>query len=180
MRGKQTAAAGERCLDVIIDTGGAGHFGESRDRRRAQAADNADRRALDLGFDLARLLGAHDLDRHLERKFHVSDLGLERGAVSVRAGLGEVVHALDAGREQSRVVQRLVDFGARRLHHDRSGYFHCWLNSAFRICRSGAQRYKHILDVLIAILTVLAQGLTDNMFQLARHCLFFMNERRRI
>src|SRR5271169_43689 len=120
--------AGERGFDLVIDLGphlgSLPGVGEPGQRCRGEPADNAKRRALDLGRDLARLLSARDFDGHLEAEFHVGHFGLEHRRIMIGRGFLQIAHTLDAGRQHARVAQRLVDFGARHLHGQLTGKFH--------------------------------------------------------
>src|ERR1700751_2486348 len=60
--------AGPRRFDVGVDGRAAAHFAEPGQRRRGEPPDDAEWGAFDLGFDFARLIGAHHLHRDFEGK----------------------------------------------------------------------------------------------------------------
>ena len=117
--------AGQRRLDRVVRSWSRRRlFVSAVSERRGQPPDDAERRAFDLGLDLARRLDARQLDRHLELEFHVGDLGLEHRRVVVGSDLVKIVHAVDAGGEEARIAQGGKHRLARRLDDDVTGKFH--------------------------------------------------------
>src|SRR5207245_7716177 len=72
----------------------------------------------DLGLDLARRIRPHHLDRDVELEFEVRDLGVQYRGVMVAVDFVQVLHALDAGREEACIAQLCEHRRARRLEVD--------------------------------------------------------------
>ena len=115
----------QRSVDGIVDPGFVANLGQRGRRCCGHAADDAERRALDRSLDLARRVRARHRDRDFEGKFHIGDLGLEQRGILVGASLGKVAHPVNAGREEPRIADLLVDRRARRLHGHFTGELHC-------------------------------------------------------
>src|SRR5262249_51930137 len=59
-----------------------------------------------------------------EPEFEVRDLGFEHGGIMVGVDFVELLHALDAGRKETRVAHLGVDRVARGRNRDIAGEFH--------------------------------------------------------
>ena len=116
--------AGQRGVDLIAHLGSPIFVREPRRRARGEPPDDAERRAFDLGLDLARRLHPHHLDRDVELELEVRDLGLQHRGVMVRIDLVELLHALDAGGKEARVAHFREHLLACRVDHDLAGEFH--------------------------------------------------------
>jgi len=68
-------------------------------------ADNAVGRAFDLRLNLRRRGASRHLDRYIEPEFEISDPGFQHRPVAVRLDLGKVLHAVDAGGEETRIPE---------------------------------------------------------------------------
>ncbi len=107
-----------------MDRGVVAGLGQGRGRCRGEPADDAERRAFELGLDARRRLVARHLDRDVEAEGHVGERGLEAGAVVGRILLGEVAHAVDARHEEAGVAHGVEHRLARRPHRDVAGEVH--------------------------------------------------------
>src|SRR5258708_2635565 len=101
--------AGQRYLDRIADAGLTAEILKRGRRRGTQAADDADRRAFDPGFDQVRPLHPQDLDGDFEPEAQIRDLGLERRRVMGPVDLGEIADTVDAPGEGPRVLHFVED-----------------------------------------------------------------------
>src|SRR5262249_46970546 len=90
-------------------------------RAGGEPPDDAERRSLDLGLDLARRIRPRHLDRDVELEFEVGDLGVQYRGVMIAIAFVQFLHALDAGREEARVAQRGARRRARRREVDVAG-----------------------------------------------------------
>src|SRR5262249_8846681 len=96
--------AGKRRVDLVADPGRAVILGQPGQRTRGEPPDDADRRALDLGFDLTRRIDARDLDHDIEPELEIRDPGVEHRRVMVTVDLTQILHAFDAGGEEARIA----------------------------------------------------------------------------
>jgi len=92
----------------------------------------SERRSLDLGLDLARRIRPRHLDRDVELEFEVRDLGVQDRGVMVAVDFVQVLHALDAGREEARIAQLGEHRRPRRLEVDVAGELHGRVTGAAR------------------------------------------------